>query len=71
MVEVAMLNGRVQNALVILIALAWAASILGQIFNPSYEPDASINGAFGLVVGAVLAVGKRDGGSGKDEDGRR
>lgn len=65
-----MLDGRLRDALVVLVAIGWVASILGSIFNPSYEPDPSINGAFGLVIGAALAVGKKDDGNGKDRRGR-
>lgn len=60
-----MLSDRTRAGLIGLVAVAWLASVLGQIFNPDYKPDPSINGAFGLVVGAALAVGKKDDGKGK------
>lgn len=55
-----MLNGRVRDALILLVTVAWLVSVVASAVSPSYTPDPSINGAFGLVVGAVLAAGKKD-----------
>lgn len=63
-----MLDGRLRDALVVLVAIGWVASILGSIFNPNYEPDPSINAAFALVIGAALGVGRKES-NGKDSRG--
>lgn len=60
MTGAAMLDGRVRDALVVLVGVGWVASIIGSIFNPNYEPDPSINAAFALVIGAALGIGKKE-----------
>lgn len=55
-----MLSGKMRDAVIVLVSIAWLASIAGQIFNPEYKPDASINAAFALVVGAAIGAGKKD-----------
>lgn len=55
-----MLDGRVRDALILLVAVGWVASIIGQIFNPNYEPDPSVNASFALVIGAALGLGKKE-----------
>lgn len=71
MVGVAMLDGRVRDAVVVIVGIGWVASIFGSIFNPNYEPDPSINAAFALVIGAVLGIGRKDSnGNGKNTRGR-
>lgn len=71
MVVEAMLDGKVRDALIVLVAVGWLASIIGSIVNPTYTPDPSINGAFGLVIGAALAVGKKDGNDKGNDDERK
>lgn len=55
-----MLNEQIRTGLCVLVAIAWTVSVSVSMVNPDYRPDPSINGLFGLVVGAVLAVGKKD-----------
>lgn len=44
----------VQNAVVLIVSLVWAAAFLAPIFVPTYKPRAEINFAFAAIVGGSL-----------------
>jgi hypothetical protein len=47
------------NIIVVLISLVWAANFFAQFVIHGYQPDSSINGVFGAVVGGALALSKK------------
>lgn len=58
--EVAMLSPKLRTGLVVLISALWAISNAWAMVDQEYKPDPSINGAFGLVVGVLIAAGKNE-----------
>lgn len=63
-----MLDGRVRDIVVVIIAIAWGASRLTSMINPEYKVDPGVDAAFALVVGAVIGVGKKEHGKDRDDD---
>ena len=60
------------NGVIILVSAAFAANYMLQFVIPGYESDPAIIGVFGAVVGAALALSKREpptNGGGKNEGG--
>ncbi len=61
------------NGVIILVSAAFAANYTLQFFVPGYQSDPAIVAVFGAVVGAALALSKREppagGGSGDSTEG--
>jgi len=64
----AMLDGRVRDIVVVIIAVAWLTSRLYSMANPDYKVDPGVDAAFALVVGAVIGVGKKENGKDRNDD---
>lgn len=56
------MNQTARAALVAVVGLAWATSFVASLINPAYHPDASVNAAFMLVIGAAIYKGGATGG---------
>lgn len=48
------------NAVIVLVSVTFAANYLLQFVVPDYKSDPAIIGVFGAVVGAALALSRRD-----------
>lgn len=58
------IDPRLRSAVIVLVALVWAANFTAPIFNTQYHPDPALNVAFMAVIGALTTLPtKRD----KDE----
>lgn len=59
------------TGIIVLVSVVWFANFLLQFVVPGYQPDPTIHGIFGAIVGGALALSKQDTGKGKgrDDDG--
>ena len=65
-----MISRRLASAIIILVSVVWACNFFLQFVVVTYKPDVTLNGVFMAVVGAALALSRRNGnGKDKDDDG--
>jgi hypothetical protein len=47
------------NVIVVIVAVIWVCNFFAQFVIHNYQPDPSINGVFGAIVGGALALTQR------------
>jgi hypothetical protein len=60
-----MLPRPLANAVIVLVALAFAVNFFAQFIVPSYTPDPAIYGVFGAIAGTAFAQRKAEKANGK------
>lgn len=58
---------RLRTAIIVLVAVVWAANFTAPIFVKDYEPAPELNVAFMAIIGVLTASGKKDSGGGEDK----
>lgn len=61
-----MIDSRLRNAILILVAAVWGISQIAALVVPGYEPDQTIHVVFMTIAGGILALDRRD----KDDQNR-
>ena len=51
-----MIPRKLSDLIVALVAIIWVCNFFAQFLVKNYQPDPSINGVFGAIVGGALAL---------------